>query len=197
MKPFTKLDAVLLPIPRPNVDTDQITPARYLQKPRSDNFGEYLFRDLRYAKDGTEIAEFPLNKAAYRDARIVVSLDNFGCGSSREHAVWALCDYGMRAVIAPSFGDIFHANSLKNGLLPIVLPRATVQMMLDAALASPGKMSGVDLAAQTVRAPDGSLHPFDIDARSKHCLLEGIDEIDYTLTRIAEIEAFEQRRNMR
>ena len=197
MQPFTKLDAVLLPIARPNVDTDQITPARYLQKPRSDDFGEYLFRDLRYAKDGSEIAQFPLNQPAYRDARIVASLDNFGCGSSREPAVWALCDYGMRAVIAPSFGDIFHANSLKNGLLPIVLARDAVQRILDAALAAPGATASVDLAAQTVRAPDGGIHRFDIDARSKHCLLEGIDEIDYTLTRIGEIEAFEQRRNMR
>src|SRR5438105_3271245 len=107
MQPFTRLDAVMLPIARPNVDTDQITPARYLQKPRSDNFGEYLFRDLRFDNEGREKPEFVLNQPPYRTARIVVSLDNFGCGSSREHAVWALADYGMRAVVAPSFGDIF------------------------------------------------------------------------------------------
>ena len=193
MQPFTKLDAVLLPVPRPNVDTDQITPARYLQKPRSDNFGDYLFRDLRFAKDGSEIATFPLNQAPYRAAQVVVSLDNFGCGSSREHAVWALADYGMRAVIAPSFGDIFHSNALKNGLLPIVLSAKAVQALLDAAIAQPGAQARVDLAAQSVSAPDGMVHRFDIDPRSKHCLLQGIDEIDYTLSQIALIEAYENR----
>ena len=193
MQPFTKLDAVMLPVPRPNVDTDQITPARYLQKPRSDNFGDYLFRDLRFAKDGSEIPSFPLNLPAYRDARIVVSLDNFGCGSSREHAVWALADYGMRAVIAPSFGDIFHSNSLKNGLLPIVLPEAAVQSLLDMAQRAPGAHATVDLETQTVTAPDGSMHRFDIDPRSKHCLLQGIDEIDYTLSQLPLIEAYERK----
>ena len=193
MRPFTRLDAVMLPIARPNVDTDQITPARYLQKPRSDNFGDYLFRDLRFAKDGTEVSTFPLNQPPYREARIVISLENFGCGSSREHAVWALADYGMRAVIAPSFGDIFHSNSLKNGLLPIVLPQAAVQSLLDAALAQPGAHAIVDLEAQSVTAPDGSTHRFDIDPRSKHCLLQGIDEIDYTLSQLPLIEAYENR----
>ena len=193
MQPFTRVDAAMLPIARPNVDTDQITPARYLQKPRSDNFGEYLFRDLRLAKDGSEIPSFPLNQPPYRDARIVVSLDNFGCGSSREHAVWALADYGMRAVIAPSFGDIFHSNSLKNGLLPIVLPEAAVQSLLDAALGAPGSRAAVDLEAQTVTAPDGSSHRFEIDPRSKHCLLQGIDEIDYTLSQLPLIEAYERK----
>ena len=197
MEPFLRLDAALLPLPRANIDTDQITPARYLQKPRSDDFGAYLFRDLRYAKDGSEIASFPLNQAPYRDARIAVALDNFGCGSSREHAVWALVDHRFRAVIAPSFGDIFAGNALKNGLLPIVLPRAVVQRILDAALATPGAHAVVDLATQTVTAPDGATHRFDIDARSKHCLLQGIDEIDYTLTLLPVIEAFERRNGVR
>ena len=193
MRPFTSLKAVMLPIARPNVDTDQITPARYLQKPRSDNFGEYLFRDLRFAKDGSEIVAFPLNQPPYRDAHIVVSLENFGCGSSREHAVWALADYGMRAVIAPSFGDIFHSNALKNGLLPIVLPEPAVQLLLDAALTRPGARAVVDLEAQTVTAPDGSTHRFDIDPRSRHCLLQGTDEIDYTLSQLPLIEAYERK----
>ena len=193
MQPFTRLDAILLPIARPNVDTDQITPARYLQKPRSDNFGDYLFRDLRFAKDGTEVARFVLNQPPYRHAQIVVSLDNFGCGSSREHAVWALADYGMRAVIAPSFGDIFYSNSLKNGLLPVVLPESACTALLDAALTIPGARATVDLEAQTVTAPDGTGHRFDIDPRSKHCLLQGIDEIDYTLSQIALIEDYEKR----
>jgi len=197
MEPFVRLDAALLPLPRANIDTDQITPARYLQKPRSDDFGAYLFRDLRYAKDGSEIAAFPLSRPPYRDARIVVALDNFGCGSSREHAVWALADHGFRAVIAPSFGDIFFGNALKNGLLPIVLPRDAVQRILEAATATPGAHAVVDLARQTVVAPDGATHPFEIDARSKHCLLQGIDEIDYTLTLLPAIEAFEQQNRVR
>jgi 3-isopropylmalate/(R)-2-methylmalate dehydratase small subunit len=194
MQPFTRLDAIMLPIARPNVDTDQITPARYLQKPRADNFGDYLFRDLRFAKDGSEIAGFVLNQPPYRAARIVVSLDNFGCGSSREHAVWALADYGMRAVIAPSFGDIFYSNALKNGLLPIVLPESACTALLDATLSMPGARATVDLEAQTVTTPDGANHRFDIDPRSKHCLLQGIDEIDYTLSQIALIEDYEQRK---
>jgi 3-isopropylmalate/(R)-2-methylmalate dehydratase small subunit len=197
MEPFARLDAALLPLPRANIDTDQITPARYLQKPRSDDFGAYLFRDLRYAKDGGEIAAFPLNQPPYRDARIVVALDNFGCGSSREHAVWALADHGFRALIAPSFGDIFFGNALKNGLLPIVLPRDAVQRILDAATGAPGAHAVVDLALQTVVAPDGSMHPFEIDARSKHCLLQGIDEIDYTLTLLPAIEAYERQNGVR
>ena len=123
MEPFVRLDAVALPLARPNVDTDQIVPARYLQKPRSDNFGDYLFRDVRFAPTAARIPAFPLNRDAYRGARIVVAERNFGCGSSREHAVWALYDHGFRAAIAPSFGDIFASNALKNGFLPIVLPR--------------------------------------------------------------------------
>ena len=193
MQPFQRLDAVLLPIARANVDTDQITPARYLQKPRSNDFGEFLFRDLRLQKDGTEIPGFVLNEAAYRAAQVVVAQHNFGCGSSREHAVWALCDYGFRAVIAPSFGDIFFSNALKNGLLPIVLPAAVAQGLLDAAHAAPGARVAIDLEAQTVTAPDGTVHHFPIDPRPKHCLLQGIDEIDYTLTQIDLIAAFEQR----
>jgi 3-isopropylmalate/(R)-2-methylmalate dehydratase small subunit len=193
MQAFQRLDAVLLPIARANVDTDQITPARYLQKPRSNDFGEFLFRDLRFRKDGAEISGFALNQAAYRAAQVVVAQDNFGCGSSREHAVWALCDYGFRAVIAPSFGDIFYSNALKNGLLPVVLPAAAVQALLDAALAAPGARVAIDLDAQTVTAPDGATHHFDIDPRSRHCLLRGIDEIDYTLTQLDRIAAFEQR----
>ena len=193
MEPFVRLDAVLLPLPRANIDTDQITPARYLQKPRSDDFGAYLFRDLRLSKGGGEIASFPLNQPPYRDARIVVALDNFGCGSSREHAVWALVDRGFRAVIAPSFGDIFAGNALKNGLLPIMLPDDVVRSILDAATAAPGAHAIVDLASQTVVAPDLSTHRFDIDARSKHCLLHGIDEIAYTLTLLPAIEAFERQ----
>ena len=193
MERFTLLDAVALPIPRPNVDTDQVVPARYLQKPRSDDFGAYLFRDLRFRADGSENPDFPLNRAPYRGARIVVAERNFGCGSSREHAVWALHDYGFRAAIAPSFGDIFASNALKNGLLPIVLAEPVVADLLAQMARAPGMRLVVDLAAQEVRTPAGAVHRFDVDPFAKHCLLEGIDEIDYTLSLLPAIEAYEAR----
>ncbi|SHI01012.1 3-isopropylmalate dehydratase small subunit [Pollutimonas bauzanensis] len=193
MQPFPHLDAPALPVPRSNVDTDQIVPARYLQKPRSDDFGQFLFRDLRFDKEGKENPDFMLNAPPYREARIVVAQDNFGCGSSREHAVWALHDYGFRAVIAPSFGDIFFSNALKNGLLPVVLPAAAVDHLLEMAQAEPGMRLVVDLPAQTVAAPDGAVYRFDIDAFSKKCLVEGLNEIDYTLQKADQITAFEQR----
>ena len=193
MEPFARLDAVALPIPRPNVDTDQIVPARYLQKPRSDDFGAYLFRDLRFRPDGTEDPAFLLNQPAYRNARVVVAERNFGCGSSREHAVWALYDYGFRAVIAPSFGDIFASNAVKNGLLTVVLPAPVVAGILVRIEASPGARIAVDLDAQTVVAPDGSVHRFDVDGFAKQCLLSGLDEIGYTLTQLDRVAAFEAR----
>src|SRR6516162_5658533 len=130
MEPITRLQARAVPIDRPNVDTDQITPGRYLQKPRSAPFGDYLFRDLRFEADGSEKPDFVLNRPGYGGAQIVVAEDNFGCGSSREHAVWALHDYGIRVVIAPSFGDIFAANAAKNGVLTVVLPAAVVKDMI-------------------------------------------------------------------
>ena len=193
MKPFERLRAVALPFAQPNLDTDQIISARYLQKMRADDFGRYLFRDLRYRKDGTEDPNFLLNQPAYRDARVVVAERNFACGSSREHAVWALYDYGIRAVIAPSFGAIFHTNALKNGLLPIVLPAAVVGEAIAALLAKPGSVVEVDLHAQTVTTPDGTVHEFSLDPFSRHCLLHGLDELDYTLTQIEHIAAFERR----
>ncbi|MFZ2650969.1 MAG: 3-isopropylmalate dehydratase small subunit [Burkholderiaceae bacterium] len=193
MEPLQHLEAVALPVPRPNVDTDQIVPARYLQKPRSDNFGHYLFRDLRFAPDGSEKPDFLLNQAAYRDARIVVAERNFGCGSSREHAVWALFDQGFRVAIAPSFGDIFASNALKNGFLPIVLPGAVVASLLGQLADRPGARIKVDLPAQLVVAPDGATHSFHVDPFAKQCLLDGQDEIGYTLSLLPEIDAFEAR----
>jgi 3-isopropylmalate/(R)-2-methylmalate dehydratase small subunit len=187
MEPFVRLDAVALPIARPNVDTDQILPARYLQKPRSDNFGDYLFRDVR------QDPAFVFNRDEYRGARILVAERNFGCGSSREHAVWALYDHGFRAAIAPSFGDIFASNAQKNGFLPIVLPGPVVASLIAQLEAQPGARIAVDLPAQSVRAPDGSEHAFEIDAFAKHCLVEGLDEISYTLTLLPAIEAYEAR----
>ena len=187
MEPFVRLDAVAMPLLRPNVDTDQIVPARYLQKPRSDNFGDYLFRDVR------NDPAFVLNGEPYRGARIVVAERNFGCGSSREHAVWALHDYGFRAAIAPSFGDIFAGNALKNGFLPIVLPQATVTSLLADLTLQPGARLSIDLPRQVVRDMKGIEHAFEIDAFAKHCLVEGLDEISFTLTHLPAIEAYEAR----
>ncbi|MEI8189144.1 MAG: 3-isopropylmalate dehydratase small subunit [candidate division NC10 bacterium] len=193
MEPFRRLDEVAVPIARPNCDTDQILPARYLQKPRANDFGQFLFRDLRFRKDGSEEPGFVLNQNAYRQARILVGERNFACGSSREHAVWALYDHGFRVVIAPSFGDIFSSNALKNGLLPIVLPAGVVARILEALQAAPGGRIGVDLESQTVTAPDGDRHGFDIDPFPKHCLLNGLDELDYTLSQLEQIADFERR----
>jgi 3-isopropylmalate/(R)-2-methylmalate dehydratase small subunit len=176
-----------VPIAVPHFDTDQILPARFLQKPRALNFGEFLFRDLRYRGDGSENPDFVLNQPAYRAARIVLGETNFACGSSREHAVWALYDYGIRAVIAPSMGDIFMSNAAKNGLLTIVLPAPVVARMIEATLAAPGLEIAVDLEAQTVGP-----HHFEIDAYRKKCLLSGLDELGYTLTQLDKIESFER-----
>jgi len=193
MKPFEPLDSVAVPMLRANLDTDQILPARYLQKPRADDFGAYLFRDLRLRKDGSPDPQFILNQAPYRGARIMVGRQNFACGSSREHAVWALHDYGFRAVIAPSFGDIFSSNALKNGLLPIVLPADVVDSLLETIVARPGTRVKIDLAAQTVVVSNGTAHPFAIDPFAKHCLIHGLDELDYTLSQMQQIVAFERR----
>ena len=194
MEAFTRLDALAVPLARANIDTDQIVPALYLQKPRSDNFGDYLFHDVRHDVRGRRRDEFVLNAPVYADAHILVAGPNFGCGSSREHAVWALYDGGFRAVIAPSFGDIFFSNALKNGLLPVRLPEVVVQQMLDDLLAAPGTHMTVDLRAQTVTGPHGRVEPFRIDPFPRQCLLEGLDEIDYPLAQHAAIDAFEQGR---
>jgi 3-isopropylmalate/(R)-2-methylmalate dehydratase small subunit len=193
MKAFTRLDAVAAPLEQSNVDTDQIVPALYLQKPRSDDFGHYLFHDVRRDAGGALRPDFVLNQPAYADAQILVAGPNFGCGSSREHAVWALGDGGFRVVIAPSFGDIFHSNALKNGLLPVRLLAAAVQEMLAQLGARPGTCLQVDLEARCVVGPDGRTHRFDIDPFARHCLLEGLDEIAYTLAQQARIEDFERR----
>ncbi|MGN6318556.1 3-isopropylmalate dehydratase small subunit [Trinickia sp.] len=192
MEKFVRLEAVALPIAQSNLDTDQILPARYLQKPRSDDFGAYLFHDLRYRADNSENEHFLLNAPAYRRSRIVVANENFACGSSREHAVWALFDYGVRAVIAPSVGDIFASNASKNGLLIVLLPARDVAVIIRKLEARPGLTVSVDLEAQTVSTPDGVSHRFDIDPYRKRCLREGLDELGYTLTLLDRIEAFER-----
>ena len=193
MKPFEALDCVAVPLAQSNVDTDQILPARYLQKPRANDFGEYLFRDVRARMRGSNEPPFVLDQEPYREGRVLVAQRNFGCGSSREHAVWALYDHGFRAVIAPSFGDIFSSNALKTGLLPIVLPEAVVADLMKAMTARPGSHVKVDLAAQTVTAPDGATHEFAVDPFAKHCLINGLDELDYTLSQVQQIVDFERR----
>jgi 3-isopropylmalate/(R)-2-methylmalate dehydratase small subunit len=193
MERFRTLNAAALPIERPNVDTDQIIPARFLSRPREKGLAEMLFRDIRFDEDGDERPDFVLNQDPYRTARIVVAQRNFGCGSSRENAVWALHDYGFRAAIAPSFGDIFANNCLKNGMLPVVLPEETVAALLTQIREQPGATIEVDLSEQLVTGPDGARYHFEIDPFAKACLLEGRDEIGYTLSLIKQIEAFENR----
>ena len=193
MTPFTTLQAVAVPVAQPNLDTDQIIPARYLSRARHVGFADGLFHDLRFDAAGAERPDFVLNQAPFRSAGIIVGERNFACGSSREHAVWALADYGIRAALAPSFGDIFYTNGLKNGVLPVRLPAEVIDGLLAHLLREPGGQIAIDLPAQTVLLPDGSEHRFDIDPYSKHCLLSGQDDIDFTLSQAEQIDAFEQR----
>ena len=191
MEPFVRLTAVAAPLPARNVNTDAIFPARFLRKARGPDYPTYLFHDQRFAPDGTERPGFVLNQAPYRAARILVAGDNFGCGSSRETGVFALADYGFRAVIAPSFADIFAANCLRNGLLPIRLAEAEVEALLAALAAAPGCALSIDLPAQTVTDPSGRAFAFEIDAFDKDCLIGGLDEVAVTLRLAPRIEAFE------
>jgi 3-isopropylmalate/(R)-2-methylmalate dehydratase small subunit len=191
MEPFARLDATAIPLGVPNIDTDQIIPARFLWRKRHDGWGHLLFHDLRCNDAGAPKLDFVLNRDVYRDARIVVAGRNFGCGSSREHAVWALYDFGIRAVVAPSFGDIFFNNSFQNGLLPVVLPAERVAALRALVEQSPGSHVAIDLEAQTVMGPDGAIDRFEIDPFRKECLLAGADDISFTLghrERIAEFE---------
>jgi 3-isopropylmalate/(R)-2-methylmalate dehydratase small subunit len=191
---FVPLDTVGVPLDRGNVDTDAIIPARYLKTLKRTGLGVGLFFAWRYDAAGAQRPEFPLNRPSFRGGQVLVAGENFGCGSSREHAVWALMDFGFRAVIAPSFSDIFHNNCLKNGMLPVTLPVAEVRSLIDALLAGPGGRIGVDLAAQTITGPNGDVHRFAIDPFAKTCLLEGLDEIALTLKSSAEISAYERER---
>ena len=194
MEPFTRLTGVAVPLDLPNVDTDRIIPARFLRKPRAAGYGNFLFHDLRLRADGSVDPDFVLNRAAYRDARILVAAENFGCGSSREGAVWALAGHGFRAVAAPSFGDIFFENMFKNGLLPLVLAAEAVARLRRRLQAAPGASLTIDLPGQVVVDPDGAEQTFAIDPFRKHGLLHGLDEIALTLEHEALIRAFEARR---
>jgi 3-isopropylmalate/(R)-2-methylmalate dehydratase small subunit len=192
MEKFKTLHSVMMPLDKVNIDTDQILPARYLQKPRANNFGEYLFKDVRHNSNGSLKPEFVLNQAQYVNAKIMLAKDNFGCGSSREHAVWAIYDAGFRVVIAPSFGDIFFNNALKNGLLPIRLSSSDVVTLFNLTQHNSTIRVVIDLAAQNVLANPDFSAGFEIDSFSKQCFLEGLDELGYTLGLLPQIEAFEK-----
>jgi 3-isopropylmalate/(R)-2-methylmalate dehydratase small subunit len=195
VEPFTRVSAPAVPIDLPNVDTDRIIPARFLRKPReAGDYARYLFHDLRFDAKGDERPEFILNQPPYRAARILVAAENFGCGSSREGAVWALHAYGVRCVIAPSFGDIFFENCGKNGVLAIRLPASTVALLRRQLHEVPGASVTVDLEAQMLIAPDGMHYEFEIDGFRKEALRRGLDEIALTLQYADAIAAFERRR---
>lgn len=193
MQPFTSLTATAVPLRAENVDTDQIIPARYLTAVTKAGMGDGLFAAWRYGPDGAPNQEFVLNQPEYSGAEILVAGRNFGSGSSREHAVWALTEYGFRAVIAPAFADIFYNNSLKNGLLPVALPEEQVAMLWDLVEEQPDTRIAIDLAAQTVTLPDGQQASFAIDPYRKTCLLHGLDDLGYLLSKEQEIAAYEQR----
>ena len=194
MEPFVSLEGVVAPLDQVNVDTDMIIPAVYLKSIARTGFGPNLFDRYRYRADGSENPDFVLNQAPYRPAKILVSGPNFGCGSSREHAPWALEDYGIRCVIAPSFADIFYNNCFKNGLLPLALPEADVRRIMDKAMENPGVQLTVDLEAQQVRDADEDIVvDFEVDEFRRYCLLNGLDDIGLTLQHEDAITAFEAR----
>jgi 3-isopropylmalate/(R)-2-methylmalate dehydratase small subunit len=195
MQPFTTLTAVAAPMDIANVDTDKIIPARLLRKLRTppDGYAPYLFHDVRRDVDGRERETFVLNHPDYRNAGIIVADANFGCGSSREGAVYAMMDSGIRSVIAPSFGDIHYANEIQNGMLPVILPEETCRSLREQLHAKPGATLSIDLEAQTVTDTQGATHRFQIDAVYKERLLKGLDEVGLVLQHLPEIEAFEKR----
>lgn len=193
MQSFTTLTGVAAPLPMINIDTDMIIPKQYLKTIKRTGLGKGLFSELRYNADGSENTDFVLNKPAYKDAEILVAGDNFGCGSSREHAPWALLDKGIRCVISTSFADIFYNNCFKNGILPIVVSSEDHAKLLDDAERGANARLTIDLAAQEIRGPDGGVVRFDIDPFRKRCLLEGLDDIGLTMQKDASIAAFESK----
>ncbi|MCP5431741.1 MAG: 3-isopropylmalate dehydratase small subunit [Alphaproteobacteria bacterium] len=194
MDKFTTLTGVAAPLPMMNVDTDMIIPKQFLKTIKRTGLGKNLFDEMRYDDKGAEKPDFVLNKPQYRSAQILVAGENFGCGSSREHAPWALLDFGIRVVVAPSFADIFYNNCFKNGILPIALPKEDVEKLLDDAARGANATLTVDLQKQEIRGPDGGRIRFDIDPFKKQCLLEGLDDIGLTLQKASAISDFEARR---
>ncbi len=194
MEKFTVLTGVAAPLDMINVDTDMIIPKQFLKTIKRTGLGKNLFDEMRYTPDGREIPSFVLNQPAWRNARILVAGANFGCGSSREHAPWAIADFGIRCIIATSFADIFYNNCFKNGILPIVLPQEDVDKLMDDARRGANATVTVDLERQEIRGPDGGCIRFDVDPFRKHCLLGGLDDIGLTLQKADKIAAFESRR---
>ncbi len=193
MDKFTKLTGVAAPLNMINIDTDMIIPKQYLKTIARSGLGRALFSELRYNEDGSDNPDFVLNKPAYKDTEILVAGENFGCGSSREHAPWALLDYGIRCVISTSFADIFYNNCFKNGILPIALPQEDVDKLLDDAERGANVRVTVDLEKQEITGPDGGVIKFDVDPHRKHCLLNGLDDIGLTLQKKDMVDSYEER----
>jgi 3-isopropylmalate/(R)-2-methylmalate dehydratase small subunit len=194
METFTTLTAVAAPLPMINVDTDMIIPKQFLKTIKRTGLGSALFHEMRTNADGSENPDFVLNKPAYKNARILVAGANFGCGSSREHAPWALLDFGFRVIFAPSFADIFYNNCFKNGILPIALPQEIIDKLMDDAERGANAVITVDLEKQEVRGPDGGVVKFDVDPFRKQCLMNGWDDIGLTLRHETDISSFESKR---
>lgn len=193
MEKFDKLTGIAAPMPLVNIDTDMIIPKVFLKTIKRSGLGVNLFDEMRYDRQGNEIEDFVLNKPAYREAKIIVAGDNFGCGSSREHAPWALADFGIRCVISTSFADIFYNNCFKNGILPIALPQEQVDVLMSDAEKGANARMEIDLEAQTVTTSDGEVFGFEVDPHRKHCLINGLDDIGLTLEKAAAIDTFEAR----
>jgi 3-isopropylmalate/(R)-2-methylmalate dehydratase small subunit len=193
MQAFTTLTGIAAPLPKANVDTDQIIPARFLKSIERTGFGKNLFANFRYNPDGSENPDFVLNQEPYRKAEVLIAFENFGCGSSREHAPWALLDFGIRCVIAPDFADIFHNNSFKNGVLPVKLPRAVCEQLVEDARMGGNARITVDLEREVVVRPNGEEIPFRIDPLRRHLLLNGLDDIGQTLQHAPAIDAYEAK----
>ena len=193
METFNKLTGVAAPLKITNVDTDMIIPKQYLKTIKRTGLGSGLFAEMRYNEDGSENKDFVLNQPAYRKAQILVSEDNFGCGSSREHAPWALLDFGIRCVISTSFADIFYNNCFKNGILPIVVSKSDLAKLMDDAERGANATLSIDLESQEIRGPDGGIISFDVDAFRKHCLMNGLDDIGLTMVKAKSIDTFESK----
>ena len=191
MEKFTTVNSVAAPLPLINIDTDMIIPKQFLKTIKRSGLGKNLFDEMRYDQSGNEIKDFVLNQPKYKNTNILVAGDNFGCGSSREHAPWALLDFGIRAVISTSFADIFYNNCFKNGILPIILPKKERDLLMDDALKGSNSILTVNLENQEIKRPDGSIIRFDVDQFKKKCLLKGLDDIELTMKKFDKIKSFE------
>ena len=191
MEKFTEVRSVAAPLPLINIDTDMIIPKQFLKTIKRSGLGKNLFDEMRYDQSGNEIEDFVLNQAKYKNTNILIAGDNFGCGSSREHAPWALLDFGIKAVISTSFADIFYNNCFKNGILPIILPKKERDLLMDDALKGSNSILTVNLENQEIKRPDGSIITFDVDQFKKKCLLNGLDDIELTMKKLDRIKSFE------